>query len=241
MILASLLVRDDDDILGDNFEFHLNNGVDAFIVTEHNSNNNTKSILDKYSDYILDRIIEYDDTYNQSKWVTRMARIASGYNPDWIIHCDADELWHNLKCLNEIDHNLCLTKCWINHFPYSISNFSISEAIEYEIPLIKSIFGSGMQDKKKIIHKPDTSISILQGNHGVESDSVLLQTDVVIHHYPVRTYEQFKNKSIVGGKVYAKYCNEHHGKQWRRWYDDYINDRLMETYMSFLNDDFVFI
>lgn len=233
-IIATYLVRNDSDILKDSIVHNLNNGVDALIVTEHNSSEESSKILDQFNDYILERIIEYDDVYNQSKWVTHMARIAASYKPDWIIHCDADELWHNLKCLDEIDHNLCLTKCWVNHLPYSIDNFSISEAIEYEIPLDQSIFGIGMQNKKKIIHKPDISIKILQGNHGVESDEELFQTDVVIHHYPVRTYEQFKNKSLIGGKVYEKYQNEYHGKHWRRWYNDYINNKLMETYMSFL-------
>lgn len=241
MIIASLLVRNDDDILSDSMSFHLNNGVDAFIVTEHYANDNVRHILKQYDEYIIRRFVENDTVYNQSKWVTRMAVAASEYNPDWVIHCDADELWHNLNSLENIDNELCLTECWRNYLPYSISKFSIDEALKYEQPVTSSIFGLGMQNKKKIIHKPNKNIKILQGNHGVECNIEPYQSNVIIHHYPVRTYEQFKLKSIIGGEVYNGYCNKHHGTQWRRWHDDYLNGKLMETYMSFLGEDSIFI
>ena len=93
MIITTLLVKDNDDILDDSMRFHLNNGVDSFIVTAHNSNDNVREILHKHRNNILKLFVETDDTYNQSAWVTRMAVYAAiEHKPDWIIYCDADEM-----------------------------------------------------------------------------------------------------------------------------------------------------
>jgi len=243
MIIASLLVRNDEDILQHNIEFHLNNGVDAFVVTEHCANDMVKSILSKFSDHIIERFVVDDDTYNQSIWVTRMARSIAKHKPDWIIHCDADELWCNLKCLNGLEHKICITQYWRNYLPYSLDEFEIHKALKYQDPLKDSIFGPGMQNEKKIIHKPCDKISIKQGNHSIEGNRVTgtnhepYQTDVIINHYPVRTFKQFKRKALIGGEVYKKYPDKGHGKQWRRWHSDYLNETLMETYMSFIENE----
>lgn len=237
MIISTLLVKDDDDILDDSMQFHLNNGVDFFVVTAHNSNDNVREILHKHRNNILKLFVETDDTYNQSIWVTRMASyVSTEHRPDWIIHSDADEMWYNLKQLYEIrDKQFCITQCWHNYFPYSIDEFEASKAFTFEIPTVVSAFGEGMQNKKKVIHKSIDNIKILQGNHGIDGVDMLHQTGVIIKHYPVRTYKQFENKAISGGLAYEKYPNKSHGKQWRRWYQEYLNGSLIDTYMSFMN------
>lgn len=141
-----------------------------------------------------------------------------------------------MKQLYDIsDKRFCLTQCWHNYFPYSIDEFEISKACTFEIPTVISAFGEGMQNKKKIIHKPDSNIRTLQGNHGIDSVDALHQTGVIIKHYPVRTYKQFENKATSGGLAYEKYNNKSHGKQWWRWYQKYLNGSLIDTYMSFID------
>ena len=236
MIIATYLVKNDSDVLRDSIEFHLNNGVDALIVTENNSSPETAHILDSFKQYIITRIDEPAVNYDQGKWVTRMAHIAALQLPDWIFHCDADELWCGLDVLNDYDAHVVHTQCWHNYLPYSIDEFEINKAVFYEKPIKKSWFGDGMQAQRKVIHKPNSEIKIQQGNYQIIGHGGKLPIcPITIRHYPVRTYEQFKQKTIVGGKAYEKSdLPEWMGSQWRRWYQEYKEGKLFKTYESFL-------
>lgn len=231
-IIATYLVRNDHDILRDSITHNLNNGVDALIVTEHNASKETSEILDDFSDYILCRIVENSPGYDQSIWVTRMARIASALKPEWIIHCDADELWCDLD-MTSIDDNVQAvhTDYWYNHFPYSIHEFNVNDAKSFEYASDSSIFGPGMHGLKKIAHRPDEHISIYQGNHGCSLPTA--SSKIKIKHYPIRTYKQFESKVITGYLA----CINHHphlSSHWRRWYKHYIAGELQSIYEQFI-------
>lgn len=237
MIIATLLVKNDSDILVQSIEHQLNNNVDALIVTENNATSKTRSILDSYAPYILTRIQEPEEAYYQTKWVSRMARVAADYKPDWIIHCDADELWHNLKCLAQVSEDVVAvkTQIWRNYLPYSADEFRLERAVFYETPTERSWFGLGMQAKHKIIHRPNHDIEISQGNHQITGSSDLPIVDVVIHHYPIRTFVQFEQKVMQGGKAYELTdFPEYVGRHWRRWYKDYLAGNLRETFDKYI-------
>src|SRR5437016_290038 len=91
----TLLVRDEEDILATNFECHLAQGVDFFIVTDNLSIDGSREIIERYLRRgVAVCIDEPHDDYSQWRWVTRMARLAAAdYGADWVINCDADEFW----------------------------------------------------------------------------------------------------------------------------------------------------
>ena len=77
------------------FLYHFSQGISAFLVMDNLSTDSTLSIL-----YRLSRIIpvviyhQNDDTHDQSRWVTGMARDAYlNEGADWVINNDADESW----------------------------------------------------------------------------------------------------------------------------------------------------
>src|SRR4051812_8210794 len=103
-IVATILVKNEEDIIGANIEHHINQGVSKFIITDNGSTDATATIASRYPE-VVEIISESDDCHNQSLWVTRMARLACKLKPDWIIHLDADELWMglgNLRCDCEV-------------------------------------------------------------------------------------------------------------------------------------------
>ena len=76
--ILELLVRDEEDALRANLEFHRAQGVDFFIITDNNSEDATTAIAKEYeANGLAHYILETDDDYNQSAWVTRMARLAA--------------------------------------------------------------------------------------------------------------------------------------------------------------------
>ena len=91
----TLLVRDEEDILGEHLEYHLNAGVDLVIVTDHRSRDGTSDILASYAREGVVVVLREEAKYaQQAAWQTRMARLASSeHAADWVINSDADEFW----------------------------------------------------------------------------------------------------------------------------------------------------
>lgn len=235
MIIATYLVKNDADILRESIEYHLNHGVDALIVTENNSCEETIEIFNSFRDVILCRFNEKGNDYKQGEWVTRMARVASGYSPNWIFHSDADEFWTNLSCLYTQTERFVQTNTWMNYLPYSFDEFEINKCKFFERPYDESFFGIGMQDKRKVVHRPDPHITIAQGSHQIIGNDGLFGVPINIKHYPIRTYSQFENKVIEGGAAYERSnLPPNIGTQWRRWYRDYKEGKLREVFASFL-------
>src|SRR4051794_20611986 len=90
----TLLVRDERDVIEANVRYHFSQGVDAIVVTDNGSVDGTREILDGLAtEFPIHVIDEPSHTYEQSAWVTRMARKAAEDGADWVINSDADEFW----------------------------------------------------------------------------------------------------------------------------------------------------
>src|SRR5262249_30645506 len=94
-LVATVLARDEADIIDAQVAFHLNAGVDFVIATDNNSRDGTTEILEAYQrDGCLHLIREPAEGLRQGEWVTRMARLAAtDFGADWGINSDADEFW----------------------------------------------------------------------------------------------------------------------------------------------------
>src|ERR1017187_7474284 len=99
---ATILARDEEDIIGRNIEHHIEQGVTNFIITDNLSKDKTKEIAGKYKE-VVEIIDAPENDHRQSEWVTRMARLAYKLKSDWIIHLDADELWCGLSQLRHFN------------------------------------------------------------------------------------------------------------------------------------------
>ena len=59
----------------------------------------------------------------------------------------------------------------------------------------------------KVAHRAHPEITVVQGNHRVEGADVGGELDdgsIEILHFPMRTYAQFENKIVKGGRAYAR-------------------------------------
>ena len=93
-LVMTLLVRNEEDILSENILYHLDQGVDHFLITDNLSIDKTKDIINDYvKKGLATYIYESEDNYNQALWVSKMAQSAYETNADWVIHSDADEFW----------------------------------------------------------------------------------------------------------------------------------------------------
>lgn len=215
-LIMTLLVRDEEDILGANIQFHISQGVDFFVVTDNLSVDGTRDIVESYvRQGIAAYFFEPVDDYSQHRWVTRMARMAAqDYGADWVINSDADEFWMGAASaagvkehLEKVDSSVdCIEVVRANCVPTELPDErSFAERMVFRER--QSFNTEGQPLPSKVCHRGFCDIEIEQGNHGVLRAGVPLPAaagPLRILHYPVRSYAQFENKIVKGGAAYSR-------------------------------------
>jgi hypothetical protein len=96
-LVMSMKVRDEIDVVEQTIRYHLDQGADAWIVTDNGSTDGTLEVLKRFeADGVLRLIEEPGEDFRTEAhwWVTRMARLAATeMGADWVAHVDADEFW----------------------------------------------------------------------------------------------------------------------------------------------------
>ena len=247
-LVMTLLVRDEEDILEDNLEFHRSMGVDHVVVTDNLSTDRTPQILERYAAQgWLTWRRETDDDYSQYRWVTRMAREAVVHHgADWVINNDADEFW--LPRRGDLKRAFAAV-------PDDVGVVSVSRADFLPRPeqpgrfcdrlTVRTQWGEkydGTRLLPKVAHRADPQVEVAQGNH--EASGPLLGTasttdEVEILHFPVRTYAQYEHKTVVGGRAYRRNTDlpRNMGKRRRRDYKRYLQGTLRDWYDAHLLSD----
>ena len=78
MVVLTLVLRDEADIVESQIRYHLSQGVDLVIATDHRSADGSTEILRRLeAEGRLHLICEEVDDFDQGGWVTRMARLAA--------------------------------------------------------------------------------------------------------------------------------------------------------------------
>lgn len=248
-IVATLTVHEDADILDAWFQHYLQAGVGPFLVTDHRSSAATLQILSRYRDVIAGYWREENPAYQQSEWVSRMAREAVNLAPDWVVHLDADEFWTGFELLAHVSSETLVVRTgpWRNHLPLEgLSEFRCNPADlpYYEIPgrtgRHRPRFAlDGMGNGGKIVHRPIRNVIVGMGNHclHVPTPQALLLDELEVHHYPVRSLAHFRRKSRNGAQSLraAGHAPELAG-HWRRW-DAADDSQLAVLYEQLLVSD----
>ena len=249
-IAMTLLVRDEEDIIRQNIEFHLNHGVDFFIVTDNLSGDGTRDILETYWQLgVLHYIYEPEDNYAQGVWVTRMAKLAiTQFGADWVINSNADEFWW---AKHEKD-----LKAVLRHVPASVPGLRVrrhnfvprprtGEVSFLETMIYRQTFsvnGLGKLLSPKVCHRALSDFSVAQGNHEVFVGGGRLNVpetnELSIFHFPVRTLSQISQKVEKGGAAYVRSdLPVEIGEVWRMLYMMYKQEGLGRYFEGQFYDD----
>lgn len=247
-LVMTLLVRDEDDVIDTTIRYHLEQGVDRLIVTDNRSRDTTLDILRGYEAEGVVRIIEEArDNYAQGRWVTRMARIAAREEgADWVINGDADEFWWphqgTLRSTFEaIPAGVGLVAAERSDFvpvPGSEAPFHRRMTVRKAVSL--DAFGQPMAPK--VAHRAHPRVVVSQGNHAVRRPRLVPlpgPAPIEILHFPLRTYEQFRNKIVNGGSAYRRnrLLSRKHGHGWRYLHRLHEQGALHDHYREQEHDD----
>jgi hypothetical protein len=228
-LFMTLLLRDEEDIVRENLDFHLAQGVDRVIVTDNGSTDRTLEILRGYEARGLVHLLhEPTDDYSQGRWVTRMARLAADQGADWVINNDADEFWWPRSGTLRSTFEQLRSEVGVvvahraNFVPRPEDGRPFWERMTLRERVSLNPLGKPLPPK--VAHRADPEITVVQGNHRVEGPDPGERLDdgsIEILHFPMRTYAQFENKIAKGGRAYARNQELPHrtGRTWRRLYE----------------------
>jgi Glycosyl transferase family 2 len=247
-LVMTLLVRNEVDVIEANLEYHLAQGVDFVIVTDHGSEDGTSDILREYERMGAVKIIrDEEEGHHQSKRVTRMAEIARlGYGADWVIHNDADEFWWPLVGdLRDVFSSLPPRFGQIvvqrrNFRPLADGEGPFYSRLVYREASSLNLLGHALEPK--VAHRPDPNVVVAPGNHsirGVDVPAVPAGEALEIFHFPMRSYEQFERKVVQIGHGYEQLTDRpplvgqdqlallelHRADKLRDYYDGLLLDR----------------
>jgi hypothetical protein len=246
-IVMTLLVRDEEDILEANLEFHRAQGVDFFILMDNLSVDGTPAIIRRYVEMGLAHgIVQEDDDYAQGEWVTSMARMAcTTFGADWVINNDADEFWWPGQ--GTLKETLGALAPQFNAILAPRSNFVPLDEEDSETPFhqrmvyreAKSLNALGQPLPPKMAHRGSPDVVVAQGNHSVSGLQPLevAQGQVEILHYPIRNYRQLLNKITKGGAAYERNNKlpPGTGGTWRTLYREFLATHgLVDFYQKHL-------
>ena len=248
-LVMTLLVRDEEDIIAANIDYHLSQGVDFFIVTDNLSEDRTREILETYEkEGLLHYIYEDRDDYSQNRWVTRMAKLAAtDFGADWVINNDADEFWWPeygslKKLLSAIPPEINAVVAQRVNFPPVSSSPQGFFADIMTVREVQSLNAIGKPLPPKVCHRACSDIQVAQGNHSVEIAGTTIKPQpapITIFHFPLRSYTQFANKIQKGGSAYERNIElpESVGSTWRKWYQMLHEGTLKDYFQSQVLDE----
>jgi hypothetical protein len=262
-LIMTLLVRDEEDIVRENIEFHLRKGVDFIIATDNGSVDGTRDILEEYERKgVLLLIDEQGRDMNQPAWVNRMARIArQQYAADVIFHCDADEFWYP-RSGNLRDEILSRSE---DILTVELINVPLAKRQGYErypedtrfavvCPIEPTDYQAQTADNNlylfrypgKVIFKTKKKLlEVSHGNHRIsnEDDSITegISSDIKIYHYPVRSRKGFLSKVVNSGSSLERNKKQRKSKRGsfhlKRWYEMHKRGLLDREYDKTLLDE----
>jgi hypothetical protein len=207
MIVMTLVVRDEADILDSHLSYHLDAGVDFVIATDHRSADGTTDILKSYERSGVLRLIREDGEYaKQSAWQTRMARMAAAqYEAGWVINSDADEFWwprgRSLKdALTEVPARFGIVRGLVRNFvPRRGGQGVFSERMTVRLGLPAPINdpATPFRPVVKAAHRAHPAVVVGEGGHQVSGlPWRMLESwyPLEVLHFPLRSKRQCARK-----------------------------------------------
>ena len=226
-VVAVTMVRDEADVIASTVRRMLTQ-VDAVIVADNLSTDETRPILEALADEHPEVLIVDDDdpAYRQSEKMSNLASLAHGvFGATWIVPFDADEVWYSPFADRISD---ALADVPDRYFVVPATLFDhVATALDPDEADPISRIGWRRRDpaplpKVAARYRPD--LVIQQGNHGAHYDAFAAASFdpvLVIRHFPYRSVEQFLRKVRNGSAAYraAGSFDPSIGAHWRQWGD----------------------
>lgn len=247
-----MTVRNEVEVVALNIAYHRSQGVEDFWIIDNGSTDGTAELLKTMAD--ADHRIHWRSepgTFEQSEFVTDLARSAQRGGATWIVPIDADEFWWTPDGLLAdvlADSDAGALTCQLQTFVQASSVIHDGRAglrsMVYRAPtrgtadeaqhLVETgqIAFAEMVYPPKLILRASTTLTIGMGNHGGTGydGPIVPTTGIVVLHAALRSRDQLAKMAEAGRRIAA--CNPDPGTGWhmRRWAAMEADGRLAEDW-----------
>jgi hypothetical protein len=247
-LVMTLLVRDEEAIIEDNLDYHLNRGVDFVVATDTGSSDRTVEILRRYeADGVAHVLEEPPENFDHARLASRMARLAATeHAADWVFHDDADEFWWpqagSIKdVLAGVPEGLGILEVPRRDFvavPAGAGPFHQWMTVRD----VESRNLRGYPLEPKVAHRAHPDAQVGHGAHSVEAPGLDYGPRlplIEVFHFQVRDYEQFEAKVIKTGTMYERssQLSSEVGRDQRELYEVYKGGGLPDRFAAMLVDE----
>lgn len=229
-VAAVMLVKDEADIVETTVR-HLLTQVDEVFVQDNLSTDGTREIL---AELALDgRVMFRDDPevgYWQARKTTALAREALECGHDWVLPCDADEIWIPAAGGSTIAAVLGEMGGEVGRVGAAVLNhYATGDDAHHEPNPVRRIrwrtaHPLGLPKTAARLHP---EIEIHAGNHNATASwdsQVWVEGRLEVHHFPYRSADQFVRKAVNGCAAYRQTdLPRGTGQHWRE-YGEMIED-----------------
>jgi len=217
-VAAVMMVRDELDVVGHTIG-HLLTQVDHVYVADNRSTDGTSDVVRAFGE---DRVsVTRDDVvaYNQAEKTTRLAMWALRDGHEWVVPCDADEIWLGPdgmtvgEFLSRQGRDVQLvTALLYDHIP------TADDPADQRVPQLR--IGWRRRDPgvlPKVAARLHRKLTIHPGNHGADygRHKALAVDGLTLRHFTWRTREQYVRKIRNGLEAYADVARKDIGVHWR--------------------------
>lgn len=221
---AVMLVRDEQQIIETTVR-HLLANVDTVYVLDNRSTDLTPMLLDRLRVRHGSRVVvEHDPEvgYFQDRKTTELARRAHADGHEWIVPCDADELWYAPAgyplnaWLSRLPRSIgCVQARLLNHVDVTWRTVTTdSQSIVDRLP--HRLIEAGALPKVAVRWTPDAWIEM--GNHGARGYAGAVGGGLLVRHFPWRGENEYVRKIRNGQEAYAATdYPDAIGSHWRVW------------------------
>ncbi|MBF2053183.1 MAG: glycosyltransferase family 2 protein [Candidatus Sericytochromatia bacterium] len=247
-LVMTLLVKDEADLIATQIRYHQAQGVDHFLVLDHDSQDQTAGLLQPFVSAGLVTLFRHTGrAFYQGAWMTELARRAYlHFQADWVINNDADEFWWSdagsLKSvLASVPPAYRLVRVARHNFvsrrPFQ---HPFWQHLTYRQTQTRNFMGKPLSDK--VCHRGEADIVVHAGSHSVlplAASDIWPVQPLEIFHFPARTYAQFVSKVRNSGEGWAALPQQLPGMASgvRFLYAAYLAGRLPEIYAQWAYED----
>ncbi len=216
------MVKDEADVVEYTIR-HLFSHVDQILVADNLSTDGTLDILLELEEETAGQVsvgVDDDPAYYQSRKISALAARALELGHDWVLPCDADEIWYTwnktpireLLASAPIAGAAMVTAELFNHIPTGLDDRWLLNPVER--------IGWRIREPgalPKVCCRTRPGLVIHQGNHGADLEPGAKVVDgLVVRHFPWRSEEQYLRKIRNGERAYAATdLPEDMGEHWR--------------------------